>query len=167
MRTIEDMRKMVRKIQTWFKNTNPIASGRVVVSPDGTVGLFQEKRNITQNTKMSALKRAKIQIHDDIYSTINAHNYAKNTLREDQKTVIEVSDSVAALVAACMIKNQGTNVDEHVTTIHELVASITSDLEDKATFFYLEKMMIDYLLKLNGGQYDSTRVYWAAQTLQT
>lgn len=28
-------------------------------------------------------------------------------------------------------------------------------------------MMIDYLLKLDGGQYDSTRVYWAAKTLQT
>ncbi len=162
---IEDMREMVRKIHAWFQDTRQIIGGRVVVAPDGTVGVFQEIKKTGRNAhKMIPINRARVQVHRDIYGAINRHNYAKDKLNNDQRTIEEISGDVAELIQLCMMKREW--IDTDVPTIHDLVGNISEWIEGEATFFYLEKMMIDYLLKLNGGQYDSTRVYWAAQTLQ-
>lgn len=170
----DDMSHMVTAVRGWLLRTQPILSGRVILGQDGRVGRFQEIKKAQigkasqKNPKLVPSNRAYLTVHHDLYGLLNSQQYARNHLDHGRRTIEEITNDVAQLIAKCVEKKipslESLNRDSDLV---ELVRNIQSRVKVRGSFFYIEKLMIDYLLKLDGGQHDSTRVYWAAKTLQS
>lgn len=170
----DDMNRMIAAVREWLLGTQPMISGRVILGQDGRVGRFQEikkaqiGRESQKNPKLVPSNRAYLTIHQDIYGLLNSQQYARNHLDHGRRTIEEITDDVAQLIARCVEKRPALPESTHTNNdVQELISNIQSRVKVRGSFFYIEKLMIDYLLKLDGGQHDSTRVYWAAKTLQT
>lgn len=101
-----------------------------------------------------------------IYNALNSQYYARNHLVEGAKTVAEISPEIVQLISHCLRKTPAQNsMEELKMMVQWLVAEIIEKLRGRL-FFHTRKAEIDYLLKLDGGQYDGTRVYWTTKTLQ-
>jgi len=173
VRNKDDMAQMIAAVRDWLLHAQPMLSGRVILGWDGRIGRFQEIKKAAigwtskKNPKLVPSNRAYLTMHGTMYGLLNSQQYARNHLDQGERTIKNIKSEVAQLIAHCVEKKPAPpELASANSTIQELVSKIRSQVEVRWSFFYLEKMMIDYLLKLNWGQYDSTRVYWAAKTLQ-
>ena len=130
------MNHMVTAVRDWLLGTQPILSGRVILGQDGRVGRFQEikkphiGRSSQKNPKLVPSNRAYLTIHQDIYGLLNSQQYARNHLEYGKRTIEEITDDIAQLIANCVEKKpvspEPTNTN---AAIQELVTSIRSRVQ--------------------------------------
>ncbi len=160
------MDNLVATSREWLKHATPIIrSGRMLAWSDGNILRFQES---IDNSTTHGIPRAQAFMHTSIYDAIGSQMYASNRLEIDVEDVESLSPQIANLVAASLQKDR---TEETQDSINKIVTDLIFEFDKNETSimrrnFYLRKMIIQYLLKLDNNQYDKVRIYWAMRALQ-
>ena len=139
----------------------------MLAGTDGRILRFQETQQPVADHK-GTINRAIASMHLSVYDAIASQGYASDKLAIDVESVESLSPKIAELVAASL---HASNIGTVQNRINEIVQSLVSEFDQDDTSilqrnFYLRKMLIRYLLKLNSKQYDTVRIYWAMHALQ-
>lgn len=162
-----DTERAEEDIRSFFQNTTPFVTGRIFFTPNGKIGKFQQniQWKVGRWGKRVWIENSSFTLHDDIYDCLGSQVHASKKLINDIDDLGTLNPEIASLVHQKMLKITDEDND-FLTWIKDIVTKIKKKTKKQTQFFYIQKMIIDYLLKLNGGQYDEVRINQSITTLR-